>query len=310
MQEWIKIGLIFKPNPSMYWQHSHAQLPTVDYIEGKSTCRVYFASRCINQRSHIGWFDFDLDNFKVLESSSEPVLSPGPIGFFDQHGVYPSCIINKDNQKLMYYIGWNQGVTSPLFYAAIGLLISEDGGNTFTRYSNTPILQRNEYSPCFVSAPYVFHAGSDIYMNYISGFKWTEDNQGLTSFYNIKTAKSVDYKSWELISNIAIDFKNKNEKNIARTWITKENYLYKTWYSYVEAPNNYRIGYATSADGLQWKREDDKVTLIGSDDITFDDVMMCYPCVISYKNKKFMFYNGNSFGKDGIGLAILEDEDA
>ena len=32
--------------------------------------------------------------------------------------------------------------------------------------------------------------------------------------------------------------------------------------------------------------------------------MTAYPYVVKYKNKKFMFYNGNLYGKDGIGLAI------
>lgn len=35
--------------------------------------------------------------------------------------------------------------------------------------------------------------------------------------------------------------------------------------------------------------------------------MMCYPCVVEYNNKLYMFYNGNKNGKDGIGLAICED---
>ena len=32
-----------------------------------------------------------------------------------------------------------------------------------------------------------------------------------------------------------------------------------------------------------------------------------YSSVVSYKNKKYMFYNGDNYGKNGIGLAILVD---
>ena len=32
--------------------------------------------------------------------------------------------------------------------------------------------------------------------------------------------------------------------------------------------------------------------------------MIAYPHVIKHKGKKYMFYNGNNYGKEGIGLAI------
>ena len=36
----------------------------------------------------------------------------------------------------------------------------------------------------------------------------------------------------------------------------------------------------------------------------WDGEMIAYPYVIKYKNQKFMFYNGNAYGKEGVGLAI------
>ena len=32
--------------------------------------------------------------------------------------------------------------------------------------------------------------------------------------------------------------------------------------------------------------------------------MIAYPHIINHKKKKYMLYNGNSYGKDGFGLAI------
>jgi hypothetical protein len=34
--------------------------------------------------------------------------------------------------------------------------------------------------------------------------------------------------------------------------------------------------------------------------------MMCYPNVFQLENQIYMLYNGNTFGKTGFGLAILE----
>ena len=39
----------------------------------------------------------------------------------------------------------------------------------------------------------------------------------------------------------------------------------------------------------------------------FDDTMICYPNVIVHNGKKYMVYNGNNFGYDGFGLAVLEE---
>ena len=36
--------------------------------------------------------------------------------------------------------------------------------------------------------------------------------------------------------------------------------------------------------------------------------MICYPFVFEHKVNKYMLYNGNDYGKDGFGLAVLESE--
>jgi hypothetical protein len=35
--------------------------------------------------------------------------------------------------------------------------------------------------------------------------------------------------------------------------------------------------------------------------------MICYPFVFEHKGKIYMLYNGNDYGKEGFGLAVLED---
>ena len=36
----------------------------------------------------------------------------------------------------------------------------------------------------------------------------------------------------------------------------------------------------------------------------WDSEMVCYPYIFTYCENKYMFYNGNGFGKTGIGYAI------
>jgi hypothetical protein len=35
--------------------------------------------------------------------------------------------------------------------------------------------------------------------------------------------------------------------------------------------------------------------------------MLCYPHVFRCEGRVYMLYNGNAFGRDGFGVAVLED---
>ena len=67
----------------------------------------------------------------------------------------------------------------------------------------------------------------------------------------------------------------------------------------------YRLGYAESLDGIQWERRDE---LVGVDvsPSGFDNEMIEYAAVVKHNGRHFMFYNGNNYGFDGIGLAVEE----
>ena len=75
------------------------------------------------------------------------------------------------------------------------------------------------------------------------------------------------------------------------------------WYSY--RGETYRIGYAESPDGIVWQRKDDEVGL----DVSisgWDSEMIEYSFIFDHKGDRYMLYNGNDYGKSGMGLAILE----
>jgi len=94
--------------------------------------------------------------------------------------------------------------------------------------------------------------------------------------------------------------------------VVKHGDHYRMWYCYRESegyrdgPGAYRIGYATSPDGLVFDRHDDAVGITVSAS-GWDDKMICYPFVVRVDGRTLMFYNGNSFGQTGIGWAVLEE---
>lgn len=304
--KWNKKGLIFEVNGQFDWLNTHAQLPVADVISD-SIVRVFFAGRNTQSFSSIGYVDLNYkQNFRIEQVSEKPVLSPGEIGFFDEHGVFPASIVTLDNGiKYLYYIGWNQGYKQPLFYASVGLAVSHDNGKTFKRFSKAPIMSRSEFDPCLVTSPHVFIDEGIWRMTYVSGVRWKEVNGQLKSYYHIKYADSKDGISWNREGVVCVDFRDDNESNIARSAVVKENGRYKMWFCYVYGENKYRMGYAESDDCKKWNRMDHLAGLEISP-ANFDSEMTCYPNIVMLNGKKHMFYNGNNFGKQGFGLAVEE----
>jgi hypothetical protein len=85
--------------------------------------------------------------------------------------------------------------------------------------------------------------------------------------------------------------------------------VYFMWFAHraTKAIATYRIGFASSHDGLTWDRND---ALAGIDVATqgWDSEMICYPYVFEHLGYMYMLYNGNGYGKTGFGLAVLEKD--
>ena len=179
-----------------------------------------------------------------------------------------------------------------------GLAISEDEGKTFHRVSRVPILERTNDEPFnILTGPTVIIEDGKWKMWYVSCVGWVHEDLPI---YNIKYATSDDGIHWKRDGIVAIDFKSYDEHALARPCVLKENNLYKMWYSY--KGSNYRVGYAESKNGIDWLRKDEEsgITVsLGQD----DSQMIGITHVFHHKNKKYMVYNGNNYGTEGILLA-------
>lgn len=301
---WVKHGLVFRPDPSRTWMRSHAAVPTPLQLEG-SLYRVYFSSRDDRNRSHVGSFDIDLDApDRIVAVSREPVLVPGPTGCFDADGIYAESAVRMNDEVRLYTIGVNIGHTPPLFYASIGLATSRDGGLTFVKHTAAPIMARSEHDPCLVTAPYVLREGGRWRMWYVAGTAWTHEPHGLQSHYHVKYAESDDGVTWQRNGRSCVAPAGSHETNIARLWVVRDGERYRGWYS-ASGTGGYRIGYAESKNGLQWTRHDDLAGLPLSQS-GWDAEAQAYPAVVRHRDRWFMFYNGNGFGRDGVGLAVAQ----
>lgn len=302
---WQKIAFFKLPETRPSSLISHAQAPCVLTLD-EQTFRVFFATRDQNVYSHGYYVDAHCNNGTVNFSAmcETPVLSPGAIGTFDEHGVYPSSLVEHNGTHYMYYIGWNKGVEAPLFYSSVGLATSTDG-HTFNKVSHAPIMARSDCDPCLVTSPNVYLDNGLWRMTYVSGVRWFRDEKSglLQSVYHIKYAESEDGISWQRDGHVCIDVAP-DETNVARSSVIKTGHQdYKMWFSYVPAAiGKYRIGFATSQDGKNWIRDDSRAG-IGLDNDQARE-MICYPHVFKLGDRHYMVYNGDNFGKEGFGVAV------
>ncbi len=298
--KWNKIGHIFTPDGSIPLMKTHASLPVAENVDGP-LFRIYFSSRDDLNRSHTFSLMFDIESLKILSVDIEPVLSPGEPGFFDDSGAMASCILENEGTKYLYYIGWNLGVSVP-FRNAIGLALRRPGENIFTKYSEGPIVDRSPVDPCFTASSCVLYEDGLFRMWYLSCVSWLPRHR-----YNIKYAESADGINWRRKGITAIDFKDDDEYAISVPRVLVEQGAYRMWFSHRGTPDApaYRIGYAESADGITWKRNDQKAGLSTSES-GWDSDMVCYPFVFTHNGTKYMLYNGNGYGVTGFGLAAEE----
>tara|TARA_B110001452_G_scaffold12066_1_gene9913 strand:+ start:1621 stop:2517 length:897 start_codon:yes stop_codon:yes gene_type:complete len=297
MQNWKKLGLIYNAD-------NYSSVPIGHFIS-KNIIRIFCSRRDAENQSTPFFIDYNLESIKILNKQVIN-LDLGDAGTFDENGIMPTSLIIINSKLYLYYIGWNSGGSTP-FRNAIGLAMSFDNGLTFKKHSNGPILDRSIYDNCFVASNCVIKDNGIYKMYYLSCGEWLNNNGKLKHKYNIKYAESNDGINWKREGIVAIDFKYKHEYAISVPRVVKEDDIFKMWYSYrgIEESDSYRIGYAESNDGKVWNRKDDEIIFTGENE-SWDSKMMCYPFIYDYNKNRFMLYNGNEYGKSGIGLAILE----
>lgn len=300
---WIKLGQIFQPSDTPDWMASHAAVPIAELI-AEDRLRIYFTARDPNNRSNVGFFEINpAEPSKILHLSSKPLLEPGVRGAFDEDGATACWLVPSGGKKYLYYTGWNRAVTVP-FRNAIGLAVSEDGGETFHRFSTGPILDRGVFDPFFTTTPCVHNENGSWKMWYSTCQEWTVETNGPKHHYNIVYATSGDGINWKRDGTVCIDFASEDEHVITRPCVIKDESIYRMWYSYRGA--HFRIGYAESDDGIRWTRMDAVQGLEPSPG-GWDSEMIEYAFVFDHLGRRYMLHNGNDFGHTGLGLAVQKE---
>jgi hypothetical protein len=302
---WRRGGHVYAPDGSRSWARQHAFPPTPVAL-GDERIRVYVAFCDERMVGRAGFVDVLADSpGEVVRVSDEPVLDVGEPGCFDDNGVVPVCVVPVGGELWMYYTGYELAAHVP-YHQFLGLAISRDGGESFTRHSRAPVLDRSHAETQTRASAHVIRAGDGFRMYYAAGDGWTESGGRPVPVYDVRVLDSADGTTWGPEGRVCIPLAGDDEHALARPWIVAGSEPQRMLYSVrTRSAGDYRLGTAVSHDGLTWERRDHEAGL-GVAPSGWDSQAVAYPAVHRHGERVYLFYCGNQRGLTGFGYAELE----
>ena len=286
--KWNPLGVVFRTED---W----AQTPTPLVMQDR--VRIYYAARLLG-KAYIRYVDLDIDEpTKIIAGPSDRVLENGKPGCFDDEGQMPSFAESDGHNVTLYYSGWNSRNTIP-YHNATGIAYSSNGGRTFTRKHDGPLLDRTQDEPYLRVTP----CKESHRLWYVSGLRWEMIDGRYEPIYVIRR------KNYNGENPVAIP-QAFDRECFSRPWVIKRDgrwvmtYSHRSAVDYRDGKNAYQLGYSESENGekWEWRWSVDLPRTPG-----FDDTMRCYAATFDVKGKTYMVFNGNSFGRYGFALAVMQ----
>jgi predicted GH43/DUF377 family glycosyl hydrolase len=304
--QWRKLGVVWSPDGKLPWAQRYATCPT-PIVLPDGNIRIYIQCRDRDGIGRVGFVDVARHNpLSVIRVAPSPVLDVGEPGSFDDNGVFQTCVMQgADGYLRMYYAGFE--ICNRIRYRLLtGVAVSEDGGKTFKRWKNTPILERSPTETSFRGGPFVMRGANGEYrMWYVAGSAWEDIDGKAMPVYDIRYMESPDGFHWPETGMCVIPLDVATEHGLGRPYVVNKGDTYQMFFSVRKRlPRAYRMGYAESSDGVRWQRCDSQMGLDVSSS-GWDSEAIEYAAVLEIDGRTFCFYNGNEFGVTGFGVAEL-----
>lgn len=296
---WKKLGRIYEPHNRGSKLASHAANPLAVNLSG-DVYRIFFSGRDACKRSSVGYFDFDIADRKIVGECSEAIFTHGAPQTFFSHGVSVGCCYEASGISYILFMGWHIPEGGH-WRGEIGRL-RLDANKSLHLDPERPFLPLSKRDPISLSYPWVCQSADGSYrMWYGSTLAWDAGNGEM--LHTIRQAQSPDGHNWDLTEN-EVPHSIGVAQAFSRPSVICKNGFFEMWFSYRGGlGKTYRIGYATSTDGIEWKLDLDACGIDVSSS-GWDSEMIEYPFVFEHGGNRYMLYNGNGFGLTGIGLAM------
>lgn len=306
--KWRKLERVYVADGAHGWDRQGAMVPT-PLVRGDGTVRVFIGCTDENNVGRVGYVDVDAkDPLRILRVASQPVLDIGRPGCFDDNGVLPLCVVREGNVVYLYYVGFQLG-TRVRFFMFCGRAESHDDGDTFVRSQEVPVLDRTDGERFSRAGAFVRKDPDGVWRAwYLSGNDWHDVHGKDVPEYHLRYVESRDGLRFGRSGRELLQLNRPDEYAFARPFAVPPAHAgepHRMYYSIRTRSKGYRLGYAESADGMNWQRRDDDLGLDVSQS-GWDSKDMCWSSYLNAGERHYLFYNGNQFGRDGFGVALLE----
>lgn len=300
---WKKLGQIYNFKPIDKYLLSHASNPLAVRLYD-DIYRVFFSGRDKENKSSVGYVDINIITHEVVSTCEEVAFKYGVEDSFYSHGVSIGNMYKVKDKNYIQFMAW-QIRDGEHWRGDIGRLKVSDDYKQLKLDPKDVYIGCDDEDPISLSYSCIMEDEGIYKMWYGSTIDWKSENGEM--IHVIKHATSKDGENWQKYG-LAIPYELGVAQAFSRPTVLKDGSGYHMWFSYRSGNGTkYRIGYAFSLDGLKWDRKKNSGIEVGNIG-EWDSEMICYPFVFEHKSKKYMLYNGNSFGKDGFGLAVLKED--
>ena len=232
-----------------------------------------------------------------------PVLDLGEDGTWDDYHVFGPTVLFDGTKYQMWYAGYDGS------HRRIGYATSADG-IVWVKHPGNPVLKpgaSGEWDDYYVFEPTVLFDGTKYQMWY----------SGCSSHQSIGDAMSPDHRRigyatsadgivWvKHPGNPVLDLGEGgtwDDYHVSDPMVLFDGAEYQMWYGGNDGSHR-RIGYATGADGIVWKKHSDNPVLDLGDIGTWEDKHVCDPTILFDGTKYQMWYLGGDGSKTRIGYA-------
>jgi predicted GH43/DUF377 family glycosyl hydrolase len=303
---WTKKGMVLNVGSEGAWDDYYVAFSSIIYDSTTSTFKMWYTGGQGISDGKIGYAT-SIDGEDWTKYENNPILETGPADAWDDsHVGFPSVVV-VGNTYHMWYAGGPDQTTLEIGYA------TSSDGIVWTKYENNPVIEVgavDSWEETWVYLPSVNIIGSTFHMWYagakgdpIDYVPWVEQ---------VGYATSLDGINWTKYANNPV-----LDLGTANTWDSKwatapcvsyHGNTYHMWFSgWPTSSELFRIGYATSADGITWEKYASNPILAPE---SWEQPRVQNPNVILIGNTYHMWYSGGGFFTWRIGYATAPDSNS
>ena len=242
-----------------------------------------------------------------------PLLPLGPSNSWEDDEVYAPCVIKVGDTLKMWYTGANSSGVDQIGYA------TSTDGILWQKYAQNPVLRigsKGSWDSQLVVHPEVIFEGSTYHMWYggSSDPNWYSFDAGYASSqdgihwikYDDPSTANPPYDQSDPVLKRG-DLGKWDDATLAGVSCVFDGATFHMWYGGCDGANwaNERIGYASSANGINWQKYGENPVFDG--DGAWGADLVAAPFVIANTSGYKMWYSGSDGDHGQIGYATSHD---